>query len=290
MKPAPFAYARPRDLADLLDRLAAAEGTVKLIAGGQSLGPMLNLRLVEPDLVIDIAGVPELRRAGIEGGTLVLGACVSHADIEDGRVPDVTGGAMARVAGAIAYRAVRNRGTVGGSLAHADPAADWVSSLIALGAEVELSAKAGCRRLPLDAFVRGALDVALEPGEIVSAVRVPAMPSGAAWGYAKHCSKIGEFAHAIGAVLIEPQRGRGRVVVGAIERAPLLIADARPLFGGRIGPDFGARFDARAADEALRSIGLADAVDRHVHVSVLARAVAQAARSGPVSEPLTEAA
>lgn len=290
MKPAPFAYARPRDLADLLDRLAAAEGTVKLIAGGQSLGPMLNLRLVEPDLVIDIAGVPELRRAGLEGGTLVLGACVSHADIEDGRVPDVTGGAMARVAGAIAYRAVRNRGTVGGSLAHADPAADWVSSLIALGAEVELSAKAGRRRLPLDAFVRGALDVDLWPGEIVSAVRVPAMPPGAAWGYAKHCSKIGEFAHAIGAVLIEPQRGRGRIVIGAIERAPLLIADARPLFGGRIDPDFPARFDLRAADEALRSIGLADAVDRHVHVSVLARAVAQAARSGPVAEPLTEAA
>lgn len=290
MKPAPFAYARPRDLADLLDRLASAEGAVKLIAGGQSLGPMLNLRLVEPNLVIDIAGVPELRRAGIEGGALVLGACITHADIEDGRVPDVTGGAMACVAGAIAYRAVRNRGTVGGSLAHADPAADWVSSLIALGAEVELSAKAGCRRLPLDAFVRGALDVDLRPGEIISAVRVPAMPSGAAWGYAKHCAKIGEFAHAIGAVLIESQCGRGRVVVGAIERAPLLIADARPLFGGRIGPDFPARFDPRAADEALHAIGMADAVDRHVHVGVLARAVAQAARAGPVAESLTEAA
>ena len=290
MKPAPFAYARPRDLADLLQRLAAAEGTVKLIAGGQSLGPMLNLRLVEPDLVIDVTGVAALRQARLDGGTLVIGACVTHADIEDGRVPDVTGGAMARVASAIAYRAVRNRGTIGGSLAHADPAADWVSSLIALRAEVELAAQSGRRRLPLEAFVRGALDVALEPGEILLSVRVPAVPSGAAWGYAKHCAKIGEFAHAIGAVLIEPEDGHARVVIGAIERAPLLIADARPLFGGRMSPDFGERFDCRAADDALRAVGMTDPVDRHVHVTVLARAVAQAARSGPAAASLMEAA
>ena len=290
MKPAPFAYARAGDLTDLLHRLAAAEGSIKLIAGGQSLGPMLNLRLVEPDLVIDVTGIPELRQAGVDGGTLVLGACVTHADIEDGRVPDVTGGAMARVASAIAYRPVRNRGTIGGSLVHADPAADWVSSMIALGAEVELAARGSRRRLPLETFVRGALDVALGPGEILVSVRVPAMPACAAWGYAKHCTKIGEFAHAIAAVLIQPENGQARVVIGAIERAPLLIADARPLFGGRISSVFGERFDARAADATLLDIGITDAVDRHVHVTVLARAVAQAARSGPVAEPKAEAA
>ena len=124
MKPAPFAYARPRDLASALELLAREHGAIKIIAGGQSIGPMLNLRLVEPDLVVDVAGLPELRQAALEGNHLMLGACVTHADIEDGRVPDVTGGAMARVASAIAYRAVRNRGTVGGSLVHADPAAD----------------------------------------------------------------------------------------------------------------------------------------------------------------------
>ncbi|TXM68602.1 carbon monoxide dehydrogenase, partial [Methylobacterium sp. WL69] len=281
MKPARFAYERPADLAALLDRLASAEGSVKLMAGGQSLGPMLNLRLVEPDLVLDITGIPELRRAAIEGDTLVLGACVTHADIEDGRVPDLTGGALARVAAAIAYRPVRNRGTLGGSLVHADPAADWVTSLIALGAEVELAARTGRRRLPVDAFVTGALDVALAPGEMLVSVRIPALPPGTAWGYVKHCAKIGEFAHAIGAVRIEPATGRARVVIGAIERAPLVVAEAARLFGGRIGPDFAERFDPAAADGVLREAGMTDAVDRHVHVTILARAVAQAARPAP---------
>jgi aerobic carbon-monoxide dehydrogenase medium subunit len=288
VKPAPFAYERPRDLPALLDRLAEAEGSVKLIAGGQSLGPMLNLRLVEPDLILDITGVAELRRAGVEDGALVLGACVTHADIEDGRVPDVTGGALRRVAAAIAYRPVRNRGTVGGSLVHADPAADWVTALTALKAEVEIAGPSGRRRLPVERFVTGALDVALEAGEVLVAVRVPPVPTGAAWGYVKHCSKVGEFAHAIGAVLIEADAGRGRAVIGAVEGPPVLFPDARALFGGRIGRDFAERFDRAAADAALVTAGMADAVERHVHVTVLARAVAQAA--GPAPMPLAEAA
>ena len=288
MKPAAFAWERPASLDALLDRVADAQGHVKLIAGGQSLGPMLNLRLVEPDLVLDITGVPDLRQARVEGDALVLGACVTHADIEDGRVPDLTGGALQRVAAAIAYRPVRNRGTVGGSLVHADPAADWVSALIALGAEVDLARRGERRRLPVESFVTGALDVALRPGEILLGVRVPARPAATAWGYVKHCAKIGEFAHAIGAVRLDPAAGTGRAVIGALEGPPLLFADARPLFGGRIGPDFAARFDGQAADAALLSAGLADAVARHVHVTVLARAVAQAAKPTPL--PLREAA
>src|SRR5882757_246857 len=139
MKPAPFGYERPRDLPAALAVLGEAEGAAKIIAGGQSLGPMLNLRLVEPDLIVDISGLAELKQAERRGDELVLGACVTHADIEDGRIPDVTRG----VAGNIAYRAVRNRGTVGGSLSHADPAADWVSALSALGATLTLRSREG---------------------------------------------------------------------------------------------------------------------------------------------------
>ena len=276
MKPGRFDYARPRDLAAALDLIAGDRGVMKVIAGGQSIGPMLNLRLVEPDLIVDIAGVPELRGAGRDGDRLVLGACVTHADIEDGRVPDVTAGAMARVASAIAYRAVRNRGTVGGSLAHADPAADWVTALSALGAEVELASRGERRRLDLAAFLVGALDVALRPGELLVAVRVPAVPPNARWGYVKHCRKVGEFAHAIGCVLLDPLAGRGRAVIGAVEAPPIVVADARTLFGGRIGSDFPSRFDPGAADAALVAAGMLDAVDRHIHVTVLGRAVAQA--------------
>ncbi len=290
MKPAPFAWERPDSLPALLARLTEAPGSVKLIAGGQSLGPMLNLRLVEPDLILDMTGVPELREARVEGNTLVLGACVTHADIEDGRVPDLTSGALRRVAAAIAYRPVRNRGTIGGSLVHADPAADWVSALTALGAEVEIAGRNGSRTLPVELFVTGALTVALGADEILVAVRIPALPPGAAWGYVKHCAKIGEFAHAIGAVRLEPGAGRGRAVIGAVEGPPVLIADARPLFGGRIGPDFAAHFDPRAADATLREAGMSDAVERHIHVTVLARAVAAAAEPNPRSKPLSEAA
>src|SRR6202048_126531 len=125
MKAAALAYHRPADLNAALALMANADGTTRIIAGGQSLGPMLNLRLVEPDLIIDIAGLAELRQAERRGDELVIGACITHGDIEDGRIPDVTRGAMRRVAGAIAYRAVRNRGTIGGSLSHAGPAADW---------------------------------------------------------------------------------------------------------------------------------------------------------------------
>eukprot|EP01035_Chromulina_nebulosa_P040155 gene40156-54290_t len=114
--------ARPRDIASALAAMAS-EGVTKIIAGGQSLGPMLNLRLVAPDMIVDIAGIAELKHVERSGDELVIGACITHADIEDGRIPDVTRGAMQRVASAIAYRAVRNRGTVGGSLSHADPSA-----------------------------------------------------------------------------------------------------------------------------------------------------------------------
>jgi aerobic carbon-monoxide dehydrogenase medium subunit len=282
VKPARFVMERPGDLADALSMIVGADETTKIMAGGQSLGPMLNLRLVEPQRVIDVSAVPELRRIDREDGALVIGACVTHADIEDGRVPDVANGMLARVGAGIAYRAVRNRGTIGGSLVHADPAADWVSALSALAAEVEIAARTRSRRLvPLGEFVRGALDVALAADEIVTAVRVPVLPPSARWGYFKHCRKVGEFAEAIGALVIDPEGGCGRAVIGAVEAAPVVIQDARILFGGAIDPSFAARFDATAADALLAAAGMSDPVDRHIHVTVLRRAIAQASGQGP---------
>jgi carbon-monoxide dehydrogenase medium subunit len=277
MKPAPFAYARPRDLPAALAAMVGADGVVKIIAGGQSLGPMLNLRLVAPDLIVDIAGLAELKHVERVRDDLVIGACVTHADIEDGRIPDVTRGAMQRVAAAIAYRAVRNRGTIGGSLSHADPSADWVSALSALGATLVLRSVAGARSVAMKDFVRGALETVLQPGEIIEAVRIPAMSASARWGYVKSCRKTGEFAHAIGAVLIDPDAATARIVIGAVEAAPIVIENATELFGGRVGGDFGRRFDARVADALLAKAGIADAADRHIHVTVLRRAIAEAA-------------
>ena len=277
MKPAPFGYERPRDLAAALAALGEPDISARIIAGGQSLGPMLNLRLVEPQLIVDITGLAELKQAERCGDELVLGACVTHADIEDGRVSDVTRGAMQRVAGSIAYRAVRNRGTVGGSLSHADPAADWVSALAAFGAKLTLRSLAGSRMVAMEEFIVGALESALRAGEIVETIHVPAMPASSHWGYFKACRKPGEFAHAIGAVMIDPSAGTARVVIGAIDSAPILIANPAELFGGRICGDYKERFDARVADAILAKAGVANPAHRHIHVGVLRRAVREAA-------------
>jgi carbon-monoxide dehydrogenase medium subunit len=277
MKPAPFGYERPHELKAMLSVLAEANGSAKIIAGGQSLGPMLNLRLVQPELIVDITALPELKGAERDGGELVLGACVTHADIEDGRTPDVTRGAMREVAANIAYRAVRNRGTIGGSLSHADPAADWVSALSALGASLTLRSRDGVRKVAIEEFVVGALESALRPGEIVETIHVPQRAVSAHWGYAKSCRKTGEFAHAIGAVLIDPDAASARIVIGAIDAAPIVLVNPTELFGGRIGADYRQRLDVRVADELLARAGVRDAADRHIHIHVLKRAVNEAA-------------
>ncbi|WP_257165832.1 FAD binding domain-containing protein [Bradyrhizobium sp. SRS-191] len=274
MKAASFNYERPKSVRDALGLLAKAEGEARIMAGGQSLGPMLNLRLVQPPLIIDIASIAELRTIEHDGDALVIGACVTHADIEDGRLPDVTHGVLPRIARGIAYRAVRNRGTIGGSLGHADPAADWVTTLTALGASVQLTGAAGQRDLAVAEFIQGALQTALRPGELVTAIRIPSLSSTARFGYAKACRKPGEFAHAMGAVLIEPDKVRNRIVIGAIDTTPIVVNDSS-LFGGAT-THLTQQFDRALADRLLMQAGVTDPAARHIHVSVLARAIAEA--------------
>jgi carbon-monoxide dehydrogenase medium subunit len=276
VKPARFEYERPRDLSAALALLAGQNVTAKVLAGGQSLGPLLNMRLVQPDLVIDITAIPEMIKVEESADHLLLGACITHADIEDGRVPDVTNGAMRDVAAGIAYRAVRNRGTIGGSLTSADPSGDWVSALAALGAEVILRGNGGSRTLAVEDYVVGALETSLGAGELLEAVRIPRLSKVARWAYVKKCRKTGEFAHAIGAVLVDPERKVCRAVIGATESRPIVVADARELFGGRVDVDAVKAFDTRVADRILVDAGMTDPLDRQMHVVTLRRAAAQA--------------
>ncbi len=280
MKPAPFEYERPADIAGALALLGRTDVAVKILAGGQSLGPMLNLRLAQPELVVDITAIPELKRVEETADAIFIGACVTHADIEDRRVPDGTAGAMPRVAAAIAYRAVRNRGTIGGSIAHADPSADWLNCLAAMNADVLLRGPQGTRSVPVAGFVNGAFDVALQDGHLIEGVRVPRFSRAARWGYYKICRKTGEFAHAIGAVLFDPDKHVLRAVIGATEAAPVVVPDAAALFGGapaRPVTDIDPRkFDAQAVLRLLDDAGMSDAVDRQLHVVALRRAIDQA--------------
>jgi carbon-monoxide dehydrogenase medium subunit len=278
MKPAPFDYARPSTLADAIALLQRENLSVKLLAGGQSLGPMLNLRLAQPDLLVDITAVPDLLRVESEDDGLLIGACVTHADIEDGRVPDPTEGALPAVARAIAYRAVRNRGTIGGSLAHADPAADWISALAALGADAVVRGPGGQRRLPVEQFMAGVFEAALEPDELLEAIRVPRLSPRRRWGFYKFCRKAGEFAHAIGAVLYDPERAVCRVVIGATESTPIVVSDATPLFGGRPEDGLALTFDSSHAARLLDEKGMRDPFEWQIHLVALERAVHLASR------------
>jgi len=274
VKPVNFDYARPRNVEASLSLLAEDGLSVKVVAGSQSLGPMLNMRLVQPDLLVDITAIEELRRVKEEADGVEIGACITHSDIEDGRAPDVTGGALPGVARGIGYRAVRNRGTIGGSLSHADPSADWISILAALGASVTLRGPNGVRTIPVEDYMLGALEADLRPGELLVSVKAPRLSRSARWGYHKICRKTGEFAHAIGAFVVDPERGVCRAVIGATESRPIVIADARPI----IADGAPGRFDGRAADGLASSAGMNDPLDRQTHVVALRRAVERAGR------------
>jgi carbon-monoxide dehydrogenase medium subunit len=164
---------------------------------------MLNLRLVQPQSLLEVRQLAAMRATNLLQGRLRIGAAVTHAEIEDGVLPDTTQGMLRYVARNIAYRAIRNRGTLGGSLAHCDPAADWVNALTALGAQVILQNAKQERRLPMPEFVRGPFHTALQSDEMLLAVELPAFTSALRWGYYKICAKVGEFADAIGVVVSE---------------------------------------------------------------------------------------
>jgi carbon-monoxide dehydrogenase medium subunit len=250
-----------------------------VLAGGQSLGPMLNLRLAQPDLLIDVTSIAELTEVRDAQDHLDIGACVTHADIEDGRIPDHFAGLLRHVAGRIAYRAVRNRGTIGGSLAHADPAADWLSALSLIGAEAIVGASQGSRRIAIAELVLSSFTTVLRPDELIQSIHVPKLSTGTRWGFYKFSQKAGEFAHAIGGVLHDPSRGTFRAVIGAIETAPIVVANAAPLFGGSFAPGLAQRMDRNAVLALLDKRNVTDEYIRTLAVVALQRAARQASAS-----------
>jgi carbon-monoxide dehydrogenase medium subunit len=223
LKSAAFDLLHPQTLAEASQALLAENA--RILAGGQSLGPMLNLRLTAPALLVSVSRLPELADIAEDADGVTLGACVTHAAIADGTTPDIGDGILARIAERIAYRAVRNRGTIGGSLCHADPAADWPCTLTALGA-VALTHRAdgGARAIAVENFITGAFRTALEPGEMLRAIRIPRLSATARWGTYKACRKPGEFAHAMAACLADPAGGSLRIAIGATGTRPLLFA------------------------------------------------------------------
>ena len=272
MKPSAFDYVRPRDLESALAALRDGGETSRAIAGGQSLGPMLNMRLARPSLLVDIGRIAELRRIERRNGAWLLGAAVTHAMVED-RQGNVEG-MLPDVARTIAYRAIRNRGTIGGSLAHADPAGDWALALSALDASVIAMSERESRKIPVLSLARGAFSTCLARDELLTEIRIPAHSSDARWGYAKACRKTGEFADAAAAVFVDPARRIARVVLGALDGAPRVLSDSAELLDRSPGAGWLESIEQAVA----RAAPALNPIDVRLQAGTLARALSQARR------------
>jgi carbon-monoxide dehydrogenase medium subunit len=173
MIPGSFEYYAPRSLSDAVKFLAEHRDDVKIISGGQSLLPLMKMRLSKPGYVVDIGRIPGMDTITEEGDHFVVGALVTHAEIEDSDILKLKCPLLPQTATTIADVQVRNRGTIGGSIAHADPAGDWPATIMALDAEIQVTGPNGARWVQCSEFFLGLLMSVLEPDEIVTAIKVP---------------------------------------------------------------------------------------------------------------------
>lgn len=268
MKAARFDYLRAESLVQALGVLEKNGSDIKLMAGSQSLGPMLNLRLARPKSVVDISGLRELKSVTTEGSTIRIGAGVTHAEIEDGVHELLRGHPWQSVASAIAYRSVRNRGTIGGSIAHADPAADWVLAATAINAQIEIVSRHSTHRVPMDQFMQAAYTTVLSDQEIITAIHIPMMSDQARWGYFKFCRKIGEFAEASCAAYFDASNQVANIVVGALSGAPQKLTTLAQLVANEGWP----LTRRETLDEQVsQTLNTLDALDQKMLVTVISR-------------------
>lgn len=274
MKPAPFDYVRASSVDEAIELIAAGEGDAMLIGGGQSLVPLLALRMAAPERLVDIGRIEALRQVSETASHVIIGAGVTHADIEDGRVPDPANGLMRRVAGGIAYRAVRNQGTIGGSVALADPAADWPACLIALQAKARIAGPDGERSMVVEELIDGIYSTRLEPGELILAFEIPRLAPSARTGLAKVARKTGAFAMSLAITVHEDEGAATRVVLGGAGSHPICLAHTSERLRGKDVSEASLR-DAISRD--LDTIdGELDGYARRLHTATVLRAIAEA--------------
>jgi carbon-monoxide dehydrogenase medium subunit len=285
MKPPKFDYLRPSTLAEAVAALAGANGDGKIIAGGQSLMPMLNFRLLSPTVLIDINRIKELDYVReLPDGGMQVGALTRHHTLETSQlVKDrfpVLNAAMAHVA----HLAIRNRGTIGGSITHADPAAELPLMMVLLDTRIGITSPRGRREVDAAEFFVAALTSAVEEDEIVTDITFPALPAGAGWAFEEVARRSGDFALAAVGVVLAVEGGRiteARVGVMGVGDTPLRIDDAETALYDETCDD--AVLDAvvravRATVEPATDLHASSDYRRHL-VGVLARrAVATAWR------------
>lgn len=222
MKPAAFRYHRPPTLEAALALLVQHGDSARPIAGGQSLVPMMNLRMAQPAELIDLASIEGLRDIKVSPDGIEVGAMVRHHDIEHSQAIRAACPLLSDVAGTIGHYAIRQRGTLGGSLAHADPAAQWPLVATVLGAQMLVTGAVGQRVIGGDAFFQSLMTTALKPDELLTAVRFPALQPGEGWSYQGFCRRSGDFAIVAVAATVMLEDGR-------VKRLRLGVGGATPV-------------------------------------------------------------
>jgi carbon-monoxide dehydrogenase medium subunit len=243
LKPAAFAYAKARSLDHAIALLGEHEGEAKLLAGGQSLIATLNMRLSSPSLLVDINGVPGLDGVSVKNGVVEIGALTRHVTLE--RSAEIASHAplIARAMPQIAHPAIRNRGTIGGSLAYADPAAELPACLVALDGEVDITGPQGKRSVKAADFFKGLFETSLGPHDVLSAVRFPAAGADTRVGFAELARRHGDYA-IVGLAAVAKAHGTR-------------LTDVRLVYFG-VGET---PFRARKAEAALAAGSIDDAVN-----------------------------
>jgi carbon-monoxide dehydrogenase medium subunit len=268
MKPAAFEYLAPGSLDEAAAALAREDA--KILAGGQSLVPMMNFRLLAPSLLVDINRIPGLDYIENWDGGLRLGAMTRHHTVEmsalvQARFP-VLSAAMAHVA----HLAIRNRGTVGGSLCHGDPAAEWPGLAVLLDAVLKTTK----RTIPAAQFHDGALSTVLDDDEILTEIQLPALPPGTGWGFEEFARRSGDFAIAAVGVLLGDDV---RIVAIGANATPIRLSEAEALFSFSGPPDIDA-VAAAAGRQVSPENDLHGSADYRRHlVTVLTRRALRAA-------------
>ncbi len=256
MYPSRFRYEAPRSIDEAIALLDEGGGEAKVLAGGQSLVPLLKLRFASPELLVDINNLPGLDYHRVDAdGTLRVGALCRHADLERSTVLPGSQPTMAAVAPLVADPIVRNRGTLVGSLCHADPQGDWASVVTALGGHVVVQGSKGRRTIPIGDFVSGPFQNALAYDEIAVEAVIPAAKGRADGGYLKLERRVGDFATAGVAVAIERSGGvvtRAGIALTGVGGATIDATDAaQSLVGGPLTAD-GIRQAAELAGQAAQ--------------------------------------
>jgi CO/xanthine dehydrogenase FAD-binding subunit len=250
MKPPKFTYACPRSVEEALSLLAQEGEDAKLLAGGQSLVPLLNLRLAQISSLIDLNRLTDLWFIRQENGMLCVGALTRHRQLEVSNEARAAHSLVPRAAAEVGHLAIRNRGTIGGSLVHADPAAEWPLVAVALGAQLVLRSQDSTRTVAARDFFLAPLTTVIDPHELLCEVRFPVASSHTVWGFQELCRRPGDFAiAAVACQLTLDQNGacaNAALAVAGAHSTPLLIAEVEKVLRGSRGED-GAIGEAAAA-------------------------------------------